>query len=569
MMLAATQRRLRTFAITIGVLCGVLTGLVGTAAVTASSAGAVNGTSRFVPLPPQRMLDTRNEGTRTPLGDNGIVTLHVLGEKGVKNNAVAVVLNVTATGAAEAGFVTAFPAGIPTPTASNLNIGGPGSDVANLVTVPVGANGSVSFYTAHKTHLIVDVFGYYEPSGATDVGRFASVAPIRVYDSRDTGRLSAGQTVRVGFKGNVPGSATAAVLNVTMVDSGGGGYLTVFAAGATKPDTSNLNSTAPGQTVANQVIVPVTAAGIDVFSYPGGHLLVDVAGYFTGAGSPSSDQGLFVPVTPTRFLDTRSADNPIGAHLRPSPGFTVERSYTKNSTVPTNVSAIVMNTTLDNSRGAGFVTTYAAGSGPLPNVSTLNVGGSGKTVANHTITTVTTRGVAFYTSGGGHLIADISGYFTGNARAAVTGPVANPEAVTPELPGQLTIPRMDLNDYVYEGIDLDTVSQGPGHWPGTAGPGSLGNMTIFGHRVSHSHPFRDIDALNPGDDVFVTAEGVTYRYVVTGTDIVLPDDLATLNPQSSERTLTLIACHPPTSITYRIVVKARFVEITSGIVEGI
>jgi LPXTG-site transpeptidase (sortase) family protein len=569
MMLARTQRTLRTFAITLGVLSGVLTGLVASAAITAPAAGAASGTSRFVPLPPQRLLDTRVDGTRAPLGDNGIVTLPVLGQKGVKANAVAVVLNVTSTGATAAGFVTAYPAGIATPTASNLNIGGASQDVANLVTVPVGANGSVSFYTAHTSHLVVDVFGYYEPSGATDSGRFAAVSPIRVFDSRDTGILAARATVRVGFRGAVPANATAAVLNVTMVDSGGGGYLTVFAAGAAQPTTSNVNTTAPGQTVANQVIVPVTAAGIDVFSYPGGHLLVDVAGYFTGAGAPSSDQGLFIPVTPTRFLDTRSVDNPIGAHLRPSPGFTVERSYTKNSSVPANVSAIVMNTTLDNSRGAGFVTTYAAGSGPLPNVSTLNVGGSGKTVANHTITTVTTRGVAFYTSGGGHLIADISGYFTGSPRAAVTSPVANPEAVTPELPGQLTIPAMGLNDYVYEGIDIDTVNRGPGHWPGTAGPGSLGNMTIFGHRVSNTRPFNNLDVLNPGDDIFVTAEGVTYRYVVIGTDITTPDNLAILNPQSAERTLTLIACHPPTSIRYRIVTKARFVEITSGVVEGI
>ena len=567
MTLAKTQRTLRNLAITIGLFAGVTTGIVVTTATLAPAAGAVSGSSRFVPLPPDRMLDTR---TGAPLGDGGIVTLKVLGEKGVKANAVAVVLNVTATGASQAGFVTAYPAGIPTPNVSNLNIGGPGEDVANLATVPVGANGSVSFYSAHSTHLIVDVFGYYEPSAATSAGRFQSVNPIRVYDSRDTGVLAARQTARVGFKGSVPAAATAAVLNVTMVDAAGGGYLTVHAAGSPRPTTSNVNTTAPGQTVANQVIVPITADGIDVFSYPGGHLLVDVAGYYTGATAPVSDIGLFVPVTPTRFLDTRSADNPIGAHLRPSPDFTVERNYVGRSPVPPTASAVVMNTTLDNSRGAGFVTSYGAGSGSRPNVSTLNVGGKGRTVANHTITTVTTRGVAFYTSGGGHIIADISGYFTGSPKVAVTGVVANPEAVAPEFPGQITIPGMGINDYVRDGIDIDTVNQGPAHWPNTAAPGGLGNMAIFGHRTSQTAPFRYVDTLNVGDPIYVSAEGVTYEYRVIATDIVLPDDLSSLNPQDfNDRTLTLIACHPPTSIAYRYIVKARFLQITTGVVAGI
>lgn len=570
-MLGRTQRTVRAIGTTLGLLSGVVIGSAATTALLAPPASAVGSSSRFVPVAPVRILDTRQS---SPLGDDGILTLRVAGINAggtpIPSTATAVVVNVTATGAAQGGFITAYPAGIPTPNVSNLNIGGPGSDVANLATVPVGNAQSISFYSAHGTHLVVDIFGYYEPSGATSIGRFASVSPIRVYDSRDTGIIPAGATVRVGFKGNVPANAIAAVLNVTMVDSGGGGFLTVFPAGGALPVTSNVNTTAQGQTVANQVIVPVNADGIDVFSSPGGHLLVDVAGYFTGAGSPVADTGLFVPITPTRFLDTRQVDNPIGAHVRPSPGFTLERNVVGRSAVPLAASAIVMNTTLDNSRSAGFVTTYAAGTGALPNVSTLNVGGTGRTVANHTITTVSTRGVAFFTSGGGHLIADVTGYFTGAPKTALTGVVANPEPVAPNLPGQITIPAIGLNDYVYEGIDLDTVNEGPGHWPGTAGPGGRGNMTIFGHRVSHSHPFRDIDALNPGDPVYVTAEGVTYEYRVIGTDITLPSDLAILNPQDpNDRTLTLIACHPPTSITYRIVVRARFIGVTTGIVAGI
>ena len=127
------------------------------------------------------------------------------------------------------------------------------------------------------------------------------------------------------------------------------------------------------------------------------------------------------------------------------------------------------------------------------------------------------------------------------------------------------IPRIGLNTAVRSGIDLGTVDLGPGHWPETASPGGLGNMTVFGHRVSHTHPFRDIDQLKVGDSIFVTAEGVTYRYEMVRADVVTPDNINVLSPyEANQRTLTLIACHPPTSVTYRYVVKARFMEITAS-----
>jgi LPXTG-site transpeptidase (sortase) family protein len=540
-----------------------VTGGTVVAAAPVRPAGAAAATSRFVAVTPERLLDTRPSSA---LGRDGIVTLKVTGSAGVPANAVAVVLNVTATGASEAGFVTAYPAGIATPNVSNLNLGGPGATVANLATVPLGVNGSVSFYTAGPTHLIADIFGYYVPSGATAAGRFTAVKPERVYDSRNTGVLSPKSTVQVGFGARVPPSASGVVLNVTMVNSMAGGFLTVWAAGTAQPGTSNVNTVTAGQTVANQVIVPVTAAGVQVFSDPGGHLLVDLVGYFTGAAAAVTDAGLFVPISPTRFLDTRQADNPLGAHVRPSPGFTIERSVVGRTVVPSAASAIVMNTTLVNARDAGYVTTYAAGSGLLPDVSTLNVAGVGSTVANHTIAPVSTRGVAFYTSSGGHFLADVSGYFTGTPKSAITGVVANPEPVAPSLPGRLVIPAVDKDEPLFEGIDIGIVDQGPGHWPGTSGPGGLGNMTIFGHRVSHSAPFLNLDLLSIGDSIYVVAEGVTYRYDVMATNIVLPNDLDVLNPQDpNDRTLTLIACHPPGSVTYRYVVKARFGAIVDGI----
>jgi sortase A len=118
--------------------------------------------------------------------------------------------------------------------------------------------------------------------------------------------------------------------------------------------------------------------------------------------------------------------------------------------------------------------------------------------------------------------------------------------------GTLEIPKLGIVQPMLEGITLNTLDLGPGHWPGTAMPGHLGNVVIAGHRTSHGKVFRDIDQLVAGDEVvFTTAEG-RFVYVVTGTDIVQPDALYIID-QTPEHTATLFACHPPGSTRQRIV----------------
>lgn len=526
--------------------------------VPAAPAAANSSAGRFVTTTPTRLLDTR---TAAKPGAGAVVRLVVRGSNGVPANASAVVVNVTATQSGGVGFLTVFPGGTVRPTASNLNLPGAGATLANLVTVPVGADGSISVFTDVSTHLIVDLFGFYEPVTTSDRGRFQPISPTRAFDSRYTRPVARGATLRVNL-GGVPTTASAVVLNVTAIDAPGHGFWTVHAAGSPRPGTSNLN-TSPGATVPNQVIVPVTAAAVDLYSEIGGHVAVDVAGYYTGAGSPVSSAGLFTPIAPTRFLDTRRDDNPLGAKVKPYAGWTVEVGVAGRSGVPSAASAIVTNTTAASARNPGFVTSFPAGTA-RPVVSTLNLGYAGHTVANHAIVPVTGRGMSFYTDRGTHLIVDVAGYFSGSAASAIYAAPANPEPKV-SFPGRIEIPRIGLNTMLRSGIDLPTVDAGPSHWPSTAGPGGIGNVAIFGHRVSHTHPFRDIDDLAAGDSIYLTAEGVTYRYQVIGTDVTLPSNIEILNPYNvGQRTLTLIACHPPTSIKYRIVVKAKYMGITAS-----
>lgn len=119
--------------------------------------------------------------------------------------------------------------------------------------------------------------------------------------------------------------------------------------------------------------------------------------------------------------------------------------------------------------------------------------------------------------------------------------------------GYIAIPRLNLLAPLLEGITLNTLDRGPGHWPGTAMPGHRGNMVIAGHRTSHSRPFRHLDQLLPGDEMIIGAADGTYTYKVTSTEIVYPDAMWIVE-QRDGHTATLFACHPVGSTRQRIVV---------------
>jgi hypothetical protein len=95
------------------------------------------------------------------VGAAGEIDLAVTGVGGVDPAASAVILNVTATGAAEETFVTVYPDGVGRPDSSSLNVAR-GGTIANLVVAKVGANGRVRLYNdAGGVHLLADVTGYF------------------------------------------------------------------------------------------------------------------------------------------------------------------------------------------------------------------------------------------------------------------------------------------------------------------------------------------------------------------------------------------------------------------------
>lgn len=248
----------------------------------------------FGRLSPARLLDTR---PGSPIPSAGTATVQVAGRGGVPADAAAVVLNVTATGSAASGYLTAYPTGRPRPTASILNFPA-GRTVPNLVMLPLGTNGSIDIWLGGggSTDLIVDVFGYYragDPNLAVP-GMFKALTPHRVLDTRD-GTGVGGYPVTVGGgssiglqvtgAGGVPDTGVSAVvLNVAVTKPTATGWITAFSDDVSPPATSNLNFGA-GQTVANLVVVPVSQLGMVNLTVNGSatmttQLFVDVAGYF-------------------------------------------------------------------------------------------------------------------------------------------------------------------------------------------------------------------------------------------------------------------------------------------------
>ncbi len=126
--------------------------------------------------------------------------------------------------------------------------------------------------------------------------------------------------------------------------------------------------------------------------------------------------------------------------------------------------------------------------------------------------------------------------------------------------GIIQIPAIGVSKVFFEGVELDVLSSGPGHYEGTPLPGQEGNAGIAGHRTTYGAPFNRIDELGEGDEIIISyANGSQFTYVYNTTVIVAPDRTDVLEYKFDNR-LTLTACNPKYSAAERIVVSALLQE---------
>ena len=150
---------------------------------------------------------------------------------------------------------------------------------------------------------------------------------------------------------------------------------------------------------------------------------------------------------------------------------------------------------------------------------------------------------------------------------------------------RLTIPSIGVRKVVVEGVKVEDLRNGPGHYRATVLPGQIGNSGVAGHRTTYGAPFNRIDELVPGDSINIrTVQGFhEYRVLPAGDAfaravddetidfafaegeeelghiIVRPADTWVLGDFGDDR-ITLTACHPKYSAARRIVVAAELIS---------
>ena len=374
----------------------------------------------YVAVQPCRLADTRLNSGFVRV-DTLTIQVPGRGVCGIPSNATSLALTLTVDRPDAAGFLTAWPANQTRPTVSNVNFGG--SQIrANSSITRLDSAGNFRVFTSVQSQVVVDVVGAFVPASSSAAGRFVARPSTRVFDSRPGPKPGAGASITLPLPSGVPADSVALALNVTVTESSAPGFVTEFPAGQPMPTSSILNVDQPNQTRAASGIFPVSAAGVGLYLSGGGHIVVDLLGYFTGPSAGAGTSGLFTAYDPTRLLDTRGA-SPLGSHVPLYPGGGLELATSQGGAIAYNVTSVDGN--------AGFVAAFPAGT-PRPSTSTVNSVGAGDVVANFAITQVSNRGLGFYSGSQTHLIADLQGWFSGPSATATQPPPANTPPPTPQ-----------------------------------------------------------------------------------------------------------------------------------------
>ena len=245
----------------------------------------------FVAQPAARVVDSRIDGSGA-LTPGSTRTIDLDGV--VPAGATAVALYVGAARPSSGGYLAAGPCGsaVPAPGSGSTVNFEPGAAIGAPTIVALGTGDDVCVFSSGSADLVVDVQGAFVE--ATDGLRFAPLpTPQRLVDTRGSGR-SGDITIRV------PAGSDAVALNLTAVRATTNGFLTAFPCG--EPGTvANLNFVA-GRAASASAIVDVSDADtVCVSSSVATDVIVDITGTFGSTG------GLrYVPVTPSRMLDTRN-----------------------------------------------------------------------------------------------------------------------------------------------------------------------------------------------------------------------------------------------------------------------
>ncbi len=106
--------------------------------------------------------------------------------------------------------------------------------------------------------------------------------------------------------------------------------------------------------------------------------------------------------------------------------------------------------------------------------------------------------------------------------------------------GMIRIPRLAVSSVIFEGTSFQTLAGGVGHLQPSSFPEEDGNVVLAAHRDTY---FRQLERVQPGDDILVDTLAGKQWYTVQSAEIVTPDRIDLLEA-TPEPALTLVTCYP-------------------------
>jgi hypothetical protein len=435
------------------------------ASAVVSPTTSPSAASNYTPITPSfRILDTRSGlcggSVCHAIGGGATQQLQITGyvDPGTGNSvpagASAVVINLTEVDGTSSSFLTAYPAGLGLPNASNLNF--PAHTLlTNLVTSQLSSGGAIDIFNDLGTvNVLGDVEGYFMPRAATvTAGEYHPIPPIRVCDTRAGEPINAcnglndgkshaigpNTAVKVTIAGQpawcapsctptIPtdGTEEFAIINLTAIAGTVSTFLSVvpwstngcvYGGNKGQPPFSDVWVGA-GKAQANRVFVDLAInqnpINICVYNAVGkANFIIDDDGWF---GGPTAAQGeQFYATTPTRICDTRPGHGtPCQGHeLQPYGVLTVAAAGQDG--IPSSAKAVIANLTGVIGTANTFISAYPSDATSRPNVSDLNLS-AGQVLANLTAITLSGGGSPgdfdlFNSVGDINAIVDVEGWF--------------------------------------------------------------------------------------------------------------------------------------------------------------
>lgn len=122
---------------------------------------------------------------------------------------------------------------------------------------------------------------------------------------------------------------------------------------------------------------------------------------------------------------------------------------------------------------------------------------------------------------------------------------------------EIVIPKIGLRKVVVQGVGVEELKKGPGHFPDAPYPGEKGNVAISGHRTTYEGPFFRLNELASGDEIFIHSTDVRYKYKVEEQVIVAPTAVEVVKDRGRDE-LTLTTCNPRFSASQRLIIHAAY-----------